>query len=336
LFTANTSQPHSNLTVFHRSALPFGRFEVVRNFDLKRNANFLRRWLDSHGFRRTLLWHSTPYWSEPIVDAIAPQWFAYHCLDTTRRVEEEARLVRKADAVFCVSTTLAQKYSALNANTHWLPNGVNLELFDPAKAESARRPEDLPTGGRLIGFIGALNYHLDLELLVQVAQSFPQDYVIVGGKQLGSATAPQGEQLRALAQLGTLKNARMLGFVPTSEMPAYLNAFDVCLIPFIQNKFNEECDPLKFYQYAAMGRPIVTTPVTVAKNFPDLAYIASSREEFIAQVAEVLRGTEPEGLRQKRIEFARAHAWPAIVSKALRILENTTGNKGTKSQKVGA
>jgi glycosyltransferase involved in cell wall biosynthesis len=335
MFGVRTSQPAPNLTVFHRRGFPCGRFDLVRNFDLAANARSLSRWLKEHGFIRPLLWHSFPYWSEPLVDAVAPRLFAYHCLDFSLRAEEETRLVRRADAVFCVSTTLTEKFKPLNRNTYWMPNGVDLQFYDAERGKTRPRPEQLPANGRLIGFVGSLNYHLDLELLVQVAKSFPNDYLIIAGKTLGSTTVPQREQLEALQHLKTLKNVRMLGFVPTADIAAYLNAFDVCLIPFIQNEFNQECDPLKLYQYMAMGRPVVTTPVAVTRNFPDLVYIAHHHAEFIERIRQALNHPDDETSRQKRMDFARAHSWPAIVAKALHAIEEIASVKTAPTSEVG-
>ena len=258
VFRSQTHSPSEHFTVFHRRSLPMGRFEKIRNFDLWRNTKSLRSFLSKQGFRRTLLWHSFPYWSEALVEAVDPSFFVYHCLDHSTR-EEELRLIQRADTVFCVSEGLVEKHKDMNPRTFHLPNGVDFDLFNVHAAVGEPRPSDLPKSGRLLGFLGYINRHVDAELLLRVALSFPDDNLVLIGRTPPAETAPQGEQRRALDELRSMPNVRMLGFKPTSRLPAYISSFDACLVPFLMNTFNRECDPLKFYQYAALGKPIVST-----------------------------------------------------------------------------
>lgn len=320
LFGSRTRSPLHNLTVVHRRSLPLGRWKFVRDFDLVRNARSLRELLNTFGFRRTLLWHSFPYWSEPLVDAVDHTLFVYHCLDHSTR-EEEVRLIRGADVVFCVSQTLVEKHRPLNPRTYLLPNGVDLSLFDGSRAAESPRPSDLPKGGRILGFLGYVNYHLDIELLLQVAKAFPEDHLIIVGRIPTKETAPQGKQKEALARLRSQPNVRILGFKPTRQLPMYLHAFDVCLIPFLRNPFNRECDPLKFYQYVAMGKPVVSTPVVVAERYRETCYLADSPEEFIAQISRALHAGNSETLRQARLAVARTHSWESLIAEACKIIE---------------
>jgi glycosyltransferase involved in cell wall biosynthesis len=321
-----TSRVNENLSVFHRRGLPFGRHSSISDRNLRRNVEVLRQYLRERGFEKPLLWHSFPYGGEPFVDVTGYRAFAYHCLDHSQQ-EEEARLIRRAEAVFCVSETLVKKHRQINPGTHLLPNGVDLRLFGEEKFRNLGRPPALPTGGRIIGFVGSLNYHLDLELLVKVAKAFPHDYVAIAGTILGNHTAPQGRQLVALEQLRGLPNVRMLGFVAAAQLPAHLQAFDVCLIPLIDNPFNMERDPLKFYQYMASGKPVVTTPVMVALENSSLCSVADSHDEFVSHVSDALAGKEPSEARQKRLEFARQHSWEAIAQHALTILCSVARHK---------
>lgn len=323
--------PLSNLSVFQRRGLPGGRYAAIREFELARNSRALKGVLTQMGFQRTLLWHSFPYWSEPMVEVVKHELLAYHCLDYSDR-EEEARFIKRADVVFCVSESLVEKHKRLNPQTYLLPNGVDLTLFSPEAAMKGPRPSDLPSNGRLIGFVGSINCHVDLELIRDVAESFRNDYVVLVGRVLTNETAPVGRQKEALGRLQSLGNVRVLGFKPTSELPLYMGAFDVCLIPFLNNTFNEECDPLKFYQYAAMGKPIVTTPVRAAERYRERCYVRQTREGFIEGIHCALNEPNWEVLRKARLEVARRHSWEAIVAQAWRILEDRVVQLGVEAR----
>jgi len=324
-----------NLVVFRRRGLPLGRLGTIRDFDLRRNAMALGRFLSECGFRRTLLWHSFPYWSEPLMEAIDHSLFAYHCLDRTTR-EEELRLVRRADAVFCVSDALVQRHGLLNAHTYLMPNGVDLQLFTPENLQARKRPADLPGDGALIGYAGSMNSHLDFELLVKVACAFPRAYLIMIGYVAGRRTGPQGSQRQALAKLRSMKNVRMLGFRSVDQIPAYYNAFDVCLIPLREDEFNQECDPGKFYQYAAMGKPIVTSPTSVTRRHRDLCYVAESHEEFIRCVSGALHEANSSELSEKRILMSRSYSWESIVGRAFEQLSRVDGSQSNGAETPSA
>lgn len=321
-----------NLLVFSRRSLPGGRFEAVRSFDHRRNTKVLRRLLDRAGFQQTLLWHSFPYWSQSWIDAIDHEFLAYHSLDYSPR-DEEAQIIRRADVVFCVSETLVDKHKTINPRTHLLPNGVDLDLFDRHKADTTPRPLDLPRDGHLIGFVGSINCHLDFELLEAIAQHFPQDSLILVGRLLTNETAPRGRQADALSRLRQLRNVHLLGFKPSEELRAYMNAFDVCLIPFLANSFNQECDPLKFYQYVAFGKPVVATAaVPVAQRYHKVCYPAASREDFLRQLQLALRDGADSDLVQRRIAIAEAHSWDSLVARAI----GTIGQLLTEKRPAGS
>ena len=316
LFGRRARHARPNLLVFRRRTLPVGRLDAVRWFDTRRNTAALRRYLALAGFRRPLLWHSFPYWSESWIDAVDHAITVYHCLDYSPR-DEEARIIRRADVVFGVSETLVDKHRALNPRTYLLPNGVDLELFDRRRATTTPRPNDLPEG-RTIGFVGSINCHVDLELVETLAQRFSLDHVILVGRVLDNETEPRGPQAEALTRLRSQRNVRLLGFKASPELPAYMNSFDVCLVPFLANPFNQECDPLKFYQYLAFGKPVVTTAgVPVAQRYRDICYPAVSHEDFVRQTAIALAEPADAPQRARRLTVAEGHSWNALVEQAI-------------------
>ncbi|HVB99619.1 MAG TPA: glycosyltransferase [Candidatus Dormibacteraeota bacterium] len=307
------------LDVFHRRGFPLGRLEAFRKFQGERNARALERLLPKNGAGGTMLWHSFPYWSEPLTEAVDHELFVYHCLDYSPR-EEERRLVGRADVVFCVSQALVEKYKAVNPQTFLLPNGVDLDLFDPERAARFPRPADLPERGPILGFIGYLNCHADLEVIAAVAKAYPQCKVVLMGRIAKGHAGPQGRQLEALDELKSLPNVSLPGFRPPHQLPAYLHAFDVCLIPLLRNRFNQERDPMKFYQYMAMGKPVVTTPVPVARRYPHACYAADTHDEFVAAIGEALARSGSVDEQQARRAIARRHSWPVLVDRAWQII----------------
>src|SRR5439155_609631 len=169
-----------------------------------------------------------------------------------------------AAAVLAVSPELVAKHARSNPNTFHAPNGVDARTFagPPAPASPGRaRP-----AGRRIGFVGILSRHIDFVLLEKIAGAFADDQLVIGGPVLRGASAPIGEQKAALARLRRMTNVQLLGFVEPALVPELVQSFAVGIIPFVPNDFNAGRDPIKFYHYLAHGKPVVTSPVAVARE----------------------------------------------------------------------
>ena len=77
-----------------------------------------------------------------------------------------------------------------------------------------------------------------------------------------------------LTHLQKYPNIVFHGLVPQPELPAYLAQMDVCLNVFRAGALSKDVSPLKFYEYLATGKPVVSTrePLQV-EDFKDVVYI---------------------------------------------------------------
>jgi glycosyltransferase involved in cell wall biosynthesis len=193
-----------------------------------------------------------------------------------------------------------------------IPNGVDVEWFQASAAE-ATVPTDLPRTSRpLIGYIGSISTWLDLELSRAVAESMPDaEFLFIG-------PADPWLDLEALARL---PNVRFLGRKPYEEVPSYVAACRVCWIPFSSGRIVEHTNPIKLFEYFALGKPVVSTPMpelgSYARN--DLVRIGSSPEEIRKALRAALQ--EQDGpLGAERVAVARAHGWEALIRQLYGVL----------------
>ncbi len=77
-------------------------------------------------------------------------------------------------------------------------------------------------------------------------------------------------------------------------------------------------DPLKFYQYLAMGKSIVSTSVPALERYAELCYLAGTREEFLAQAGNALNEVTSNRMAESRDAAARERSWPVLVEWAYR------------------
>ena len=113
----------------------------------------------------------------------------------------------------------------------------------------------------------------------------------------------------ACRRLVSRPNVHLIEAKPQAELPAFLLHADVALIPFQDNEHTRSSFPLKFWEYAAAGLPIVARdlPNFADASLEDVVYLASDSASFVERVDQALQDTD--GARLARHEIARAHDW---------------------------
>ncbi len=116
-------------------------------------------------------------------------------------------------------------------------------------------------------------------------------------------------------------NIHWLGQRAYDDLPAYLKAFDVCLMPFALNEATQYINPTKTLEYMAAGKPIVSTAVPdVMHNFTPIVEVAHSAGEFIAAVECAFKQRDLQ-----RIEAGnRARKWRVLGSSRERHAQSHT------------
>ncbi|MGI6751235.1 MAG: hypothetical protein ACOX4U_01265 [Anaerovoracaceae bacterium] len=308
-----------NITVYAQPpVLPFfNKFRFINRINQRRLAGYLSKILDRHGFKKPYLWCYSPT-SCDITKLIENRGVIYDCVDrhsaypgmiNPKVVDEmEKDLATCSHMVFCTAMGLYETLIEYNENTKLIPNGAAYHLFSKA-GEGEKKRKD---GGPIFGFIGMLQDCIDYNLLASVADHFPQGEVWLLGKPL------PGVDLKAIEGRS---NIRLLGLKPQEELPEYIREFDVCLNVFREGRLSKDVSPLKFYEYLATGKPIVSTrePVQV-KDFADVVYIGENEKDFITKCEEALREDDPNK-RKKRMEYGKACSWDERVREMERALK---------------
>jgi glycosyltransferase involved in cell wall biosynthesis len=288
-----------------------GTMRVERS--IRRRAAALRRELSRIvSWDRAVALVVSPVWT-PWLDELPFRRVVYDCIDelavhvrrpelATLYQEWEERLLRRIDGAVVTAECLGED---LRVRRPTLPvaiirNGVDVERFCDLAARTPR-PADLPAQGRpIVGFIGALYEWIDWELIRETARSLPEfEFVFVGPADRRAAGA------RGLR----LSNVRLLGARPYDCVPAYVNAFDACWVPFKQDAVGRAANPVKIYEYLALGKPVVTTPVADTESFGGLVGVARTPAEMIGQLRAAVAAASES--RAARTEFARQNSWRA-------------------------
>lgn len=226
------------------------------------------------------------------------------------------RLTREVDVVFATSQAQWRQRKAINPNTYFIPNGVDFDLFNRALAEDQALPSDIADlHGPIIGFAGWLGYHIDVELLYRVAMAYPKcSLALVGPDEL-----PDTDSRR---KLRALSNVFFLGQKTREELPGYLRAFDVALMPWVLSSGHvRSAYPLKLHEYLAAGRSIVAVDLPELQPFRGMLRIGTTHDEFVRQISSALHDTAPEAIAA-RVRIARENTWDHRVDEIYRVLDS--------------
>jgi glycosyltransferase involved in cell wall biosynthesis len=213
----------------------------------------------------------------------------------------EDELCREADDVVVASAWMYDRWKERRSRVHRIQNGVELDRFC-LMPEPSTEPADL---GAIphprFGYAGSLARWIDFPLLVQVAQSCPAySFVLIGPFLDGSKPADSPA------------NLHWLGERPYEDIPRYLSAMDVLLIPFKVLDLTRAVNPVKLYEYAAIGKPIIGAPIPDVVEASGICYTAADAKSFIEAAQQVLVGTTEEErskLAELRKKFAQQHSW---------------------------
>ncbi|MCR4804562.1 MAG: glycosyltransferase [Clostridia bacterium] len=220
----------------------------------------------------------------------------------------EEDLARSCGCVFATAQGLYERLKAFNENTHLIPNGCAFELFNRA----AGLEKTGAFAGPHFGFVGMLQECLDYGCLKAVASAFPDGKVTLIGRSLPGVDLSWTEQF---------PNVELTGLVPQPQLPERIRDFDVCLNVFADNDLSRDVSPLKFYEYLATGKPVVSTLVPLqVLDYADCIYLAETPDEFAARCREALAEGSDDPRRRARIEAARCNSWDEKVKEMKAIL----------------
>jgi glycosyltransferase involved in cell wall biosynthesis len=288
----------------------------------------LRRWMKTLGFDDPLLWVYTPF-SAALVNAIKNKCCVYECVDEFRAAKGfvrsavigsmEDELLRKCNVTIVTQESLLDRRQKICPQAVCIPNGADTELFAKIAADDSPIPEIIARIPRpRLGFVGHIQYWVDLKLLGYVARNRPDWSIVLIGP------------IHPLADAGDIKglpNVHLVGKQPQSEIPRLLKGIDVCVNPYKPDDVAKHASPLKLYEYLAAGKPVVSTDMPEARKFGACVRIAGNYPEFLEQCDLAIKNLpESQSVIESRLATVSDHSWEnrfarvnEIVSAAIKL-----------------
>lgn len=229
------------------------------------------------------------------------EWF--HPIRNWATLRSERYLATHADAVVVASRMLAKHISSHGVpdrKIHYIPTGVDTDVFRPLKIEKCKEKLLVFTGMRYRQNLDNISFMLEaLKLVAKERKDFEVWMIGRGDAEI------EGTTRKLIERAGLDSNVLIMGWLPVEELPRILAQADIALHPLVDSFLNRCKSPTKLFEYMAMGLPVVSSEVGEARLIIEHAksgMLCRDTEEFAESILMLL---EDEGLAEKLGKSAR-------------------------------
>ncbi len=215
----------------------------------------------------------------------------------------EAEVARVADWVWASSTLLQERWRALRPDALLVRNGLDPDVLPGVQPRAAARPV-------IFGYVGTVAHWFDWPLLIALAQARPSDVVRI----IGPVLSPPPQSLPP--------NVQMLPPRAHAEALTAMAEFHVGLILFQRNGLTQGVDPIKYYEYRALGLPVLST------RFGEMAARAHEPGVHLVDgISDIVQGAEEAANDTSAVDpgFLPANSWVSRFDQSGLLLSSGPG-----------
>jgi len=316
-----------------------GLFVVTPNLREEDEENILqgqRRMLEKlislMDIRSHISWYYSPL-ALRYSDHLQPLVTIYDCMDelsafkfahpALKQMEKE--LLNKADVVFCGGNNLYNAKKSQHKNIYAFPSSIDKKHFGTARHIRQEPADQASIPSPRFGFYGVIDERFDIELIDAVAKVKPHWHFVLLGPvvKIDPASLPKYD------------NIHYPGGKKYDELPNYIAAWDVALVPFAMNESTRFISPTKTPEYLAAGKPVISTPIRdVVRPYGEnkLVHIVHNAEEFIKAAEKELNKKRKTAWLKKVDDFLLYNSWDRTWGQMVRHIEDAYVLNNEKSK----
>lgn len=244
----------------------------------------------------------------PLLEQISFETVVYDCMDELslfkgapeQLINQEKYLMAHADIIFTGGKSLYESKKQFHHNVHCFPSSVEASHF--AKAlNGISIPEDIAgLQSPIVGYYGVIDERIDLKLIHEAALKLPNvSFVMIGPL----AKIEESE-------LPKEPNIHYLGMKSYDELPHYLKAFDIAMMPFALNDATKYISPTKTLEYMAAAKPIISTKITdVVRDYSSCVSLIETADEFCEAIPLLLGKKERSAMEMEYCKVLQKTSW---------------------------
>jgi hypothetical protein len=332
LYTSFEYNPNGPRAVIEPKVVPYHRSKTVRRINswiLERQlCPILGKWA---GNDTDLIFVTSNPAAVDLVGRFGAFISIYYCMDEYAEMRDsDANIIRTCEALIldAVDCTLATSLMLCKSKrsrfyeTRYLPQGVDFEHFQgvvgcPLPLRSIPHP--------IIGFQGIVGERIDLVLFEKILRRFPDASLVTVGKQEVD-----------LSHLRRYRNFYAFAAVPYAELPRWVSQFDIGLIAYVKDGHTDSVNPLKLFEYLAMGQAVISVDLPELARHKDYVTIAGDHDAYLDRLAELLNQYPFSSQeKQRRCAYAHNESWENRARSFLEVCDDLIRRKRIGSQHSG-
>jgi len=283
-----------------------------------------------HHFKNEIVWTYHPFIT-PLLKSLHANAVYYHVVDNVTAVpnvdaqlylETEKHFLSSVTAIFVTSFPLKNYYDSKLIRSssrkgeripvHYSPNVVDVAHFSKAR-DTQTAPRDMQSIAkpRLLYYGVLSDFKLDVRLLHSIATKRPEWQIILIGEER------EGQQSPLFQALKKLPNVHCLGYRAYADLPPYLSAVDVGILPLQDNSYTRFMFPMKFFEFLAAGLPVVSLPVDALIPYTDFFENAESADDFVIAIENSLHEKKSTLTID---EMQKNYSWDARMQQVMSVI----------------
>lgn len=264
----------------------------------------------------TILWVLSPM-ADYLVAAAQSQvkLVVYDCMDdlasfkdgTAEMRVREAHLLTLADLVFTGGRSMYEARKDRHARVYCFSSGVDVQHYAPGNVPHATPAAIAAIPQPRLGYFGVLDERIDWQMIATIAEQRPDWHWVLIGPTMKVEPA----------ELPQAANIHYLGQRPYADLPAFLQSFDLAVMPFALNEATRFISPTKTLEYLAGDKLVVSTPVPdVVATYRNIVSIEDGADAWIAEIERLLSAPESAGdaRRHKAQILLERGSWDGIAA----------------------
>jgi len=202
----------------------------------------------------------------------------------------EAAIASRVSTLWVSSAHLAARFSQFQTKLRIIRNACTVDSLTPVS--SKRRA----SGRQVLGYVGTIGHWFDWSWIERLANQNPGMCIRIIGPRYVSPPGAMPDNVELL---------------PACPHPAAIRAmekFSVGLIPFKRTPLTASVDPIKYYEYRALGLPVISTRFGEMRTREGQSgvFIADEDSDLMAMVEAALAS---EGDAAETQRFRDENSW---------------------------